>query len=98
MKFIFALSLLAIAVWLRRTGRRSAFVWVPMLFVMAITVWSLVSQIATVARSFAASGIRLDTATLNGVVCVLLIALTAVLVREAVRAVRAQSEKEKAAA
>ena len=93
-----ALSLLAIAVWLRRTGRRSAFVWIPMLFVMAITVWSLVSQIATVARSFAASGIRLDTATLNGVVCVLLIALTAVLVREAVRAVRAPSEKKATAA
>src|SRR6185295_15979083 len=30
-----ALTLLAIAVWLRRTGRRSAFAWVPMLFVMA---------------------------------------------------------------
>ena len=82
-----ALSLLGIAVWLRRTGRRSAFAWVPMLFVMAITVWSMVLQVATVVRATAASGLRLDTATLNGFVCVLLMILVAVLVREAVRVV-----------
>jgi carbon starvation protein len=84
-----ALSLLGISVWLRRTGRRSAFAWVPMLFVMAITVWSLVAQVAAVVRSSAASGWKRDTPTLNGVVCVLLMVLVAVLVREAVRAVRA---------
>jgi carbon starvation protein len=84
-----ALSLLAISVWLRRTGRRSAFAWVPMLFVMAITVWSLVAQIVTVVRATAASGLRLDTPTLNGLVCVMLIALVAVLVREAWKVVTA---------
>jgi carbon starvation protein len=87
-----ALSMLGIAVWMRRTGRRSAFVWVPMLFVMAITLWSLVAQVAAVVRSTAASGFRLDTPTLNGVVCVMLLALVAVVVREAVRAVRAGPE------
>jgi carbon starvation protein len=87
-----ALSLLGIAVWMRRTRRRNAFVWVPMLFVMAITLWSLVAQIAAVVRSTAASGFRLDTPTLNGIVCVMLIALAAVLVREAVRVVRAGPE------
>jgi carbon starvation protein len=84
-----ALSLLGISVWLRRTGRRSAFAWVPMIFLMAITVWSLVVQVATVVRATAASGLRLDTPTLNGFVCVLLMILAAVLVREAVRVVRA---------
>jgi hypothetical protein len=58
-----------------------------MIFVMAITVWSLVAQVATVVRATAASGLRLDTPTLNGLVCVLLMALVAVLVREAVRVV-----------
>jgi carbon starvation protein len=88
-----ALSLLGIAVWLRRTGRRSAFAWVPMLFVMAITVWSMVLQVATVVRATAASGLRLDTATLNGLVCVLLMILVAVLVREAVRVVTGTAAK-----
>jgi carbon starvation protein len=83
-----ALSLLGISVWLRRTGRRSAFVWVPMIFVMAITVWSLLAQVAAVVRSAMASGLRLDTPTLNGVVCVVLLVLVAVLVREATRALR----------
>jgi carbon starvation protein len=80
-----ALSLLGISVWLRRTGKRSAFAWVPMIFVMAITLWSLVAQVAAVVRTTAAFGLRLDTPTLNGFVCVLLIVLVAVLVREAVR-------------
>ena len=88
-----ALSLLGISVWLRRTGRRSAFVWVPMLFVLAITLWSLVAQVATVVRATAGSGSRLDTPTLNGLVCVLLIVLAAVLVREAVRAVRGAAKQ-----
>jgi carbon starvation protein len=83
-----ALSLLGISVWLRRTGRRSAFAWVPMIFVMTITVWSLVAQVAAVVRSSLASGLRLDTPTLNGFVCVLLMVLVGVLVREAVRVVR----------
>ena len=88
-----ALSLLGISVWLRRTGRRSAFVWVPMLFVMTMTLWSLVAQITTVVRATAANGLRLDTPTLNGLVCVLLIVLATVLVREAVRAVRGTAQQ-----
>ena len=39
------LTLLGVAAWLRREGRRSLFVVLPMLFVLTITVWSLVSQI-----------------------------------------------------
>ena len=63
--------------WLRRTGRRSAFAWVPMVFVMTITVWSLVVQVRGGGPRAAASGLRLDTPTLNGVVCVLLLVLVA---------------------
>ncbi len=93
-----ALSLLGISVWLRRTGRRSAFAWIPMLFVMAITLWSLVAQVAAVVRSSLASGLRLDTPTLNGFVCVLLIVLVSILVREAVRAVLENAPTARAAA
>ena len=91
-----ALSLLGISVWLRRIGRRSAFVWVPMIFVMVITVWSLAAQVAAAVRSSLASGLRLDTPTLNGLVCVLLMVLMAVLVREAVRMVAGTGAKDRA--
>ena len=85
-----ALSLLGIAVWMRKTGTRNAFVWVPMVFVMAITLWSLFAQIAAVVRATATSGFRLDTPTLNGVVCVLLVALVGIVVREAVAVMRGE--------
>jgi carbon starvation protein len=36
------LTLIAIAIWLRTSGRKSAFVVVPLCFVLAITTWALV--------------------------------------------------------
>ena len=81
-----ALSLLAISVWLKRSARKSAFTWIPMAFVLLITVWSLVMQALAAVRGF--RGV-LDIAVLNGGVSVLLLALAALLVFEAARALRA---------
>jgi len=39
-----ALTLLAVGVWLKRTGRPAWFAFAPMAFVMAITLWALVAQ------------------------------------------------------
>jgi carbon starvation protein len=83
-----ALSLLGISVWLRRSGKPSLYAVLPMAFVMTITVWSLVLQVADVGRTLASSGLRLDTAALNGAVSLVLIGLAVVLVTEALRAVR----------
>jgi carbon starvation protein len=58
-------------------------------FVMTITVWSLVLQIRSAARAAAATGLHLDLATINGVVCVLLLLLAVVMVAEAAQALRA---------
>lgn len=82
-----ALSLLAISVWLRKSGRKSLFTWIPMGFVLFITVWSLVLQAAAAVRTFAATG-RADVTVLNGAVSVVLLALAALLVTEASRALR----------
>jgi carbon starvation protein len=82
-----ALSLLGISVWLKRSGRRSLFAWIPMGFVLFITVWSLVLQALTALRAFAASG-RVDVAVLNGGVSLVLLALAALLAVEAARALR----------
>jgi carbon starvation protein len=82
-----ALSLLGISVWLKRSGRRSLFTWIPMGFVLFITVWSLVLQALTAVRAFAASG-RVDVAVLNGGVSVVLLALAALMVVETALALR----------
>ena len=84
-----ALSLLGVSVWLHRIGRRTAFTVLPMVFLLVITIWSLRGQIRAAAAVVAVHGARLDTTTANGVVCVLLLALTAVLLGETVRALRA---------
>jgi carbon starvation protein len=83
-----ALSLLAIAVWLHRTGRPSLFAAAPMAFVMAITLWSLVLQARTAAATLAHSGLQVNTVSLNGLVSVLLIGLALVLIVEGFRAVQ----------
>ena len=77
-----ALTLLAITVWLRSTGRPSWFTFYPMLFVMGITVWSLVIQ----TRAAFSAGFSLGPVGINGVVSILLAALTAFLAFEAWRA------------
>ena len=59
-----------------------------MAFVMTVTLSSLVIQALAAFHGAAVGGLRLDPATLNGVVSVLLLGLALVLIREAVRAVR----------
>jgi carbon starvation protein len=81
-----ALSLLGISVWLRRRGRPTAFTLLPMAFVMTVTLWSLVLQVAAAVRALAGPGSAPGTATLNGLVSLLLLALAAMLIVEAVRA------------
>jgi carbon starvation protein len=92
-----ALSLLGISVWLRRSGRRSFYTFLPMAFVMTITVWSLVLQVLAAGRATGASGLRIDTTTLNGAVSVVLIVLAVVLVAEAIRALRFPAARPAAA-
>jgi carbon starvation protein len=93
-----ALSLIGISVWLRRTGRPTAFTLVPMAFVMVVTLWSLVLQVMAAARVLAAGGVHLDTPTLNGLVALLLIALAAVLIVEAARTLQSPPRVEAPAA
>jgi len=84
-----ALSLLGISVWLRRSGQRSWYTWLPMAFVMAITVWSLVLQALAGARTIARAGLHFDVTGLNAFVAVVLVVLALVLLAEAARALRA---------
>ncbi|HYD48962.1 MAG TPA: carbon starvation CstA family protein [Terriglobales bacterium] len=76
-----ALTLLAISVWLRRGGRRYWYTLIPMIFVMVVTLWSLAIQIGTAFRRVAETGVFGATGV-NGVVCLLLMALAVFLVVE----------------
>ena len=80
--------LLGISVWLRRLKRKTAFVVLPMVFVMTVTLYSLVIQAMAAFRVVAGRGLHPDPSTLNGGVSVLLLVLALVLIREAVVAVR----------
>ena len=74
-----ALTLMAVAVWLRREGKRTWFVVAPMGFVLFITVWSLLRHIEAGLRAIAERGVTLDPVTINGMVAAVLLLLAAYL-------------------
>jgi carbon starvation protein len=78
------LSLVAITVWLRRSGRRHWYTLYPAVFVLAVTLWSLVLQMRASLKG--AGG---WIARVNGAVALALIALAVVLLAAGVRTFRA---------
>ncbi|MBI5362286.1 MAG: carbon starvation protein A [Planctomycetes bacterium] len=60
-----ALTLVSIAVWLKREGRSNTFVLLPLLFLVAITLWALVRLLVgsiQAAKGFDAAGVNAATA------------------------------------
>lgn len=84
-----ALTLLAVTVWLYKERRRVWYTAVPMVFVMAITVWALVRQVLFALTSVGEAGLRFDAATLNGFVGLALVGLALALLFEATKALLA---------
>jgi carbon starvation protein len=76
------LSLLGISVWLKRSGKRYWYTFAPMVFVLTITLWSLVLQIHAAFSTDAATTVQ----TINGVVGVALLGLAGVLLALGARA------------
>jgi len=77
-----ALTLLAVSVWLHRGGRRCWFTVVPMIFVMTITVWSLLLQIGAVLGRLLQGGQHAGLEAVHGVVAGVLMLLAGVLTVE----------------
>lgn len=82
-----SLTLLAITLWLMRTGRPFWFTLVPMCFVLTITLWALILQFANFSRivlerGFLASG----AAGINAIAALLLLMMTGIILWEARRA------------
>jgi carbon starvation protein len=93
-----ALTLLGITVWLKRRGKRAWFVIAPMVFVFAITLWSLLGQGLGFARKLRApDGTLLAIPLANLVVVLGLAGVTLYLGVEAARALRRQRPAEQPA-
>ncbi len=82
-----ALTLLGVTVWLHKTARPTWFTFYPMLFVMAITFWSLFRQIQGAAAELLTQGFQWNIGLVNGVAAVILVGLALMLIVEATRSV-----------
>jgi carbon starvation protein len=83
-----ALTLLTVAVWLRKTGRRAGVALVPMGFVMLVTASSLVLHVREGLRAVSAEGLHATPPVINGLVALLLLGLSLTLVLEAIHVSR----------
>ncbi len=86
------LTLLAVSIWLIRTGTRALFSILPMLFMMVFTLWALVIQIKPFVMALPTLGgggsLKPDV-VISGVCGVILLILTIWLMVEAVRVLSA---------
>jgi carbon starvation protein len=80
-----ALTLLILSVWLYRTGRNGIYTLIPMVFMLVVTVWSLVLQIVPFLRQVAAGKTAAPDATISGICGIILLVLSAMVVAEACR-------------
>jgi carbon starvation protein len=77
-----ALTFLGITVWLKKTGKPTWFTFYPMLFVMGITVWSLVKQIFAGISQFLSQSPAASTAGINAITGIALLGLAVFMVWE----------------
>ena len=82
-----SLILLAVSMWLLRSGRRPYYTIIPMLFMLVMTVWSLLNLIKPFIRSFpdVIRGSAPADVLIAGVCGIVLLLLSAMLVLDTVR-------------
>ncbi len=80
-----SLTLLAVSVWLIKTGRNAIFTLVPMAFMLVMTLWSLVLQIAPWLKAVFGGAPAAPDAVISGVCGAVLLILSVWLLVEAVR-------------
>lgn len=90
-----ALGLLAVAAWLGKIGRNNKMFYIPMVFMLLVTLTSLVFTIITQVN-LVTSGADVTWGIVRGVIAVLLIILAIDLVVEGVKALSKQSKAQPA--
>ncbi|HNX98505.1 MAG TPA: carbon starvation CstA 5TM domain-containing protein, partial [Candidatus Aminicenantes bacterium] len=86
-----ALTLLAVAVWLKRQGHRIGFVLVPLVLMLVMSLWSLVLLVGPFL-----SGRTGPDVILAGILGLILLVLSLFLLYEAIRALRIKGEEPRA--
>ena len=91
-----SLILLVISVWLIRTGKNAIYTIIPMVFMMVVTMWSLVLQFLPFLKSlpdiFAGASVKPDT-LISGIFGIILFVLSIWLIFEAIRVLRLKPAK-----
>jgi carbon starvation protein len=85
-----SLTLMAVSVWLMRTGRNAVYTLVPMAFMLGMTLWALVLQILALPRAVAAGATLTSDLVIGGVMGSVLLVLALWLLVEAWRSLRGQ--------
>lgn len=80
-----SLTLLAVSVWLIKTGRNAIFSLVPMAVMLVMTLWSLVLQIMPWVRAILAGADAAPDAAIAGISGIVLLVLSVWLLVEAAR-------------
>jgi len=90
-----SLILLAISVWLLKTGRNAFFALIPMLFMMIMTLWSLLTMIAPFVRLVCAApqGKPNSDILISGICGIVLLVLSLLLIYEAAKCLLAMRKK-----
>ncbi len=83
-----ALTLMGVSVWLARMKKPYWFTLLPMLFVMAVTLYALFLQLASCLNAAAQQGWRLDTPLFNGITSLVLAALALGMIAEGFKHLR----------
>jgi len=80
-----SLTLLILSVWLYRNGRNGIYTLIPMVFMLVVTVWSLVLQIRPFVKQVATGAAHTPDVTIGGICGLILLVLSALVVVEAVQ-------------
>ena len=92
-----ALGLLAVAAWLGKIGRNNKMFYFPMIFMILVTLTSLVFTIKSQITAIIAGGTGLAWCYIRAILAILLVILAIDLVVEGSKALAAQAKAKKAA-
>ncbi|HEX7319319.1 MAG TPA: carbon starvation CstA family protein [bacterium] len=80
-----SLTLLAVSVWLIRTGRNAIYAILPMIFMLVMTLWSLITFIQPFIKNIIGGIALKPDMTISGITSIILLALSIMLIVEAIR-------------
>jgi carbon starvation protein len=78
-----SLTLLALTIWLKKSGKKALFTFIPMIFMLIMTLWSILLQIIPLVKNLVSGATLAPTVIISGVVGIILFGLSIWLLVEA---------------